>query len=53
MSLPAYFIWALVLFNAYVYMLIPEYVMQELWKWDIFMILLFAPLVWPLRKSKL
>ena len=53
MSLPVYLVWSLLLFNGYVYILIPEYVIQELWKWDIFMILLFAPLVWNLRKSKL
>lgn len=53
MKLMMYFFYALALFNAYVYLLIPEFVIAVLWKWDIFMVMLIAPLIYYIEKSKL
>ena len=48
----AYFaVYALVLFNVYVWMIWPELLYGVLWKWDIFMILLFAPLLYKAVKE--
>ena len=52
MKLTLYLFYALALFNVYVYILIPEFVIQELWKWDIFIVMLLAPLIYSLEKSK-
>ena len=47
----AFFIYAMVLFNFYVWMIWTEMFFSVLWKWDIFMTLLFAPLIYSLRQK--
>ena len=51
MNILAYFIYALGLFNCYVWMIWPELFYGMLWKWDIFMVLLFAPLLYKAVKN--
>ena len=46
-----FFVYALVLFNIYVLMIWPELFYGMLWKWDIFMTLLFAPLIYKAVKE--
>jgi hypothetical protein len=44
-SIAYFFVYYLALFNLYVWMIWPE-LFYGMWKWDIFMILLFAPLLY-------
>lgn len=45
-SIIGYLIWCLIAFNVYVYLIWPEFVIEALWKWDVFMVMIFAPLIW-------
>lgn len=51
-SVALFFVYALALFNCYVWMINPEFFYAMLWKLDIFLTLLFAPLIWSLREPK-
>ena len=45
-TLYLYLAYVLVLFNAYLYLVLPDFLIQSAWKWDVFVVLLFAPLVY-------
>lgn len=45
-SIIGYLIWCLIAFNVYVYLIWPEFVIEALWKWDVFMVMIFVPLIW-------
>ena len=45
-------VYALALFNCYIWLIWPELLYAVIWKWDIFVTLLFAPLIYSLREIK-
>jgi len=51
-SVTLFCIYALALFNCYVWMVWPELFYAVVWQWDIFVILLFTPLIYDLEKQK-
>ena len=51
-SVALFTVYALALFNCYVWMIWPEFFYAMLWKWDIFATLLFAPLIYSLKETK-
>ena len=51
-SLALFCIYALALFNCYVWMVWPELFYAVIWKWDIFVILLFTPLIYATRSGE-
>ena len=50
MSVSVFLVYALSLFNLYIWIILPE-ALSILWKWDIFMVFLFAPLIWNLKEK--
>lgn len=44
-------IYALTLFNIFVWMIWPEILYAVIWKWDIFVTVLWAPLIYSLRDT--
>jgi hypothetical protein len=50
MSVGVFLVYALSLFNLYIWIILPE-ALSILWKWDIFMVFLFAPLIWNLKEK--
>lgn len=51
-SVAYFFVYALTVFNAFVWMIWPEFFYAMLWKWDIFITLLFAPLIYRAIKNE-
>lgn len=45
-SVVYFFVYAMAVFNCYVWMILPDFFFTMLWKWDIFMALLFGPLLY-------
>ena len=45
-SVAYFFVYAMAVFNCYIWMIWPELLYDVVWKWDIFMALLFAPLIY-------
>jgi len=41
-----FFAYAMTLFNVFVWITWPELLYNAIWKWDIFITLLFVPLIW-------
>ena len=52
-SVAYFFVYAMALFNCYVWMIWPELFYGILWKWDIFITMLFAPLIYTAFKNDL
>lgn len=51
-SVTLFSIYALTLLNLYVWMIWPEFLYTTMWKWDIFVTFLFAPLIYSQREKK-
>jgi hypothetical protein len=51
-SVGYFFVYAIALFNCYVWMIWPELFYGILWKWDIFITMLFAPLIYTAFKNE-
>ena len=51
-SVALFAVYALALFNCYIWLIMPELLYAVIWKWDIFVTLLFAPLIYSLREIK-
>lgn len=51
-SVALYFVYAIALFNLYVWMIWPQLFYSMLWKWDIFITLLFAPIIYMSIKNE-
>ena len=45
-------IYALALFNVYIWMILPEIFYNMIWKWDIFVALLFAPIIMEVNRNE-
>ena len=52
-SLAYFFVYAMAVFNCYVWMIWPELFYDVMWKWDIFMTLLFAPLIYKAVRNEI
>ena len=51
-SVAYFFVYAIALFNCFVWMIWPELFYGILWKWDIFITMLFAPLIYTAFKNE-
>ena len=51
-SVALFAVYALALFNCYIWLIWPELLYAVIWKWDIFVTLLFAPLIYNLKEVK-
>ena len=51
-SVALFAIYALALFNCYVWLIMPELLYAVIWQWDIFVTLLFTPLIYSLKEVK-
>jgi hypothetical protein len=50
-SIVLFAVYALALFNCYIWLISPELFYAVIWKWDIFVTLLFAPLIYALHRE--
>jgi hypothetical protein len=51
-SVALFAVYTLALFNCYIWLIMPELLYAVIWKWDIFVTLLFAPLIYNLKEVK-
>ena len=47
-----FFFYTLILFNIFIWMIVPEAVFGVLWKWDIFYVILMSPLLYESWKNE-
>lgn len=41
-----FIIYGMILLNVYTWIIWPEFLLQGMWKWEIFVMLLYAPLIY-------